>query len=403
MTWVALRMGSSIWVWLLRLLALLGHSRAKARVAIREEGHHQVMSSEAEAVMWFHVSSLGELEQALPVMQAYRERHPRTAWLLTVYSPSAWHPLQEKLPEGWREGDVMAVLPDDQRRTWALWLAHLPLEGLALAKYDLWPHLLTACKRAGVPIHAFAVSPSGGRVSTPSLWRALATISVQDQDAAAAFNGLGMEGAVHVDGDPRVERVLSRAAQLSPAWRTWAEAAEAVVVAGSTWQEEERLLRSMEWHAQRRLVLVPHDVSPAHLAALDAQWDGVAVRWSQWSQMSSEEQLRWHVVVVDATGLLFDLYRMADVAAIGGGHGANGLHNVLEPASAGLPIVTGPRLGDFREAVALKSMGVLRSGSFVHDLETALSRPQESKASGEKGRRWLEDQEGASAGIVARW
>lgn len=403
MSWLALRLGSSLWVWLLRLLALLGHSRAKARVAIRKEGHHNVMSCEEQAVMWFHVSSLGELEQALPVMQAYRERHPKTAWLLTVYSPSAWHPLQQKLPEGWREGDVMAVLPDDQPRTWALWLAHLPLEGLALVKYDLWPHLLTACKRTGVPIHAFAVSPSGGRVTTPALWRALATISVQDQAAAVAFDRLGMKGGIHVDGDPRVERVLSRSTQLSSAWRTWAAAAEAVVVAGSTWQEEERLLRSMEWNAQCRLVLVPHDVSSTHLDALDAQWDGLAVRWSQWSQMSLEDQLRWHVVVVDATGLLFDLYRIARAAAIGGGHGPSGLHNVLEPASAGLPIVTGPRLGDFREAVALQSMGVLRSESFVHDLETALSQPNESKASGEKGLRWLKDQEGASAGIVARW
>ena len=118
-----LRLGSVLWSWLLRLVASFGHHRrAMARVAIRHEGQTAVLAHRGAPLMWFHVASLGELEQAIPVMQAFRAAHPETPWLLTVYSPSAWHPLQSKgvsnVIDGWTDGDLLAVLPDDLPSTW---------------------------------------------------------------------------------------------------------------------------------------------------------------------------------------------------------------------------------------------------------------------------------------------
>ena len=284
---------------------------------------------------------------------------PETPWLLTVYSPSAWHPLQSKgvanVIDGWTDGDLLAVLPDDLPATWRTWFSSVPLRALALAKYDLWPNLLAACQAHDIPVHAFAAAPSSTapnpKPSTPTLWKLVTTISVQDEASAASFARIGLTDNVTVDGDPRVERVLSRSTSLDPAWQAWAANASQVVVAGSTWTEEEQALRTLDWHPQRRLVLVPHDVSTAHLTALDRLWEGGAIRASQWLDLDVESRERWSVVIVDRTGLLFDLYRIGTVAVVGGGHGS-GLHNVLEPASAGLPIVTGPELGAFREAHA---------------------------------------------------
>lgn len=407
---VVLRIGSVLWAWLLRMLAGLGHARAQARVAIRREGHDVVLQGSDASRMWFHVSSLGELEQAIPVMQAYRALHPDTAWLLTVYSPSAWHPLQAKgvaaVVEGWSEIDVLAVLPDDLPRTWRTWLKALNLRGLAMAKYDLWPNLLVACQGGNIPIRVFAAAPSSTRPnptpSTRALWRLATTISVQDAAAADAFAQIGLQDNVSVDGDPRVERVLTRSANPDKVWADWAALAGQVVVAGSTWSEEERALRSMDWHPQRRLVLVPHDISEPHLADLDRQWEGGAIRASNWLDLDDAARAMWSVVIVDSTGMLFDLYRIGTVAVVGGGHGT-GLHNVLEPASAGLPIVTGPSLGAFREAHALEGLGALTAGD-VADLTTAwLADAASCRQFGQAGKAWLETQRGASERIVARW
>jgi 3-deoxy-D-manno-octulosonic-acid transferase len=174
------------------------------------------------------------------------------------------------------------------------------------------------------------------------------------------------------------------------------------VVAGSTWQEEEQALRTLDWHPQRRLVLVPHDISERHLKEIDAMWEGGAIRVSAWLALEPAQREKWSVVVVDSTGMLFDLYRIGTVAVVGGGHGS-GLHNVLEPASAGLPIVTGPELGGFREAHALRDLGALSAGD-VADLTNAWLADARSCAQfGKQGREWLESQQGASARIVARW
>ena len=105
-----LQVGSVLWAWLMRYVAAFGHHRrAMARVSILHEGQTAVLAHRGTPLMWFHVASLGELEQAIPVMQAHRAAHPETPWLLTVYSPSAWHPLQSKKPDGWRDGDLLAV------------------------------------------------------------------------------------------------------------------------------------------------------------------------------------------------------------------------------------------------------------------------------------------------------
>ena len=407
--WI-LRIGSVVWAWVLRAVAALGHRRAKARVAIRREGQEAVLAHQGEPLMWFHVSSLGELEQAIPVMEAYRNLHPTTPRLLTVYSPSAWHPIQKHgmphLMSDWREDDLVAVLPDDMPDTWRRWFQAKKFLGLALAKYDLWPNLLAACASHGIPCHVFAAAPSGraagAKPSTPALWRLLATISVQDQAAAEAFDRIGLQENITVDGDPRVERVLTRSRDLPETWTRWSASAAQIVVAGSTWPEDERSLQSLDWHADRRLVLVPHDLSDSHLAALDGEWGGGAIRASQWLVLDEEQRNRWYVIIVDCTGLLFSLYQIGTVAVVGGAHGT-GLHNVLEPASAGLPIVTGPDVGSFREAHALRELGTLTSGN-VADLTLGwLSDEASSTSFGQRGRAWLEAQQGASARIVARW
>ncbi|MDA0729132.1 MAG: hypothetical protein O3B70_06255 [Bacteroidetes bacterium] len=405
--------GSQLWSGLVRLAAMFGHQRARSRVSWVQNTEAAMPHGSGFPTMWFHCASLGEFEQAVPVMLAYRAAWPEVAWLLTLYSPSGYEPLVAGVGEGripgWRAAemdgmpaDTLAVFPEDLPSTWRTLLPSWRLEGLALAKYDLWPNLLRALHDRGTPIHVFAAAPSSARLMGAAMWRLSTTISAQDPMSANIFARAGLQ--VTPDGDPRVDRVMRREVHLTEEWLSWSRAATQVVVAGSTWFAEERILAQRDWTSARRLVLVPHDLSPSHLNALDAQWAGRAMRWSLWSTLPERKRQSCHVILVDAVGQLFGLYRLpnACVAVVGGGHGS-GLHNVLEPASAGLPIVTGPKLGSFREAHALLGAGSLRAGNIAEDLAHWLNNPSEAHSAGKTALRWVQSQKGASSKIVARW
>ena len=347
------------------------------------------------------------VEQAIPVMQAFRAVHPETPWLLTVYSPSAWHPLQSKgvsnVIDGWTDSDLLAVLPDDLPSTWRNWLSSVPLHALALAKYDLWPNLLAACQAHNLPIHAFAAAPSSTapnpKPSTPTLWKLITTVSVQDEASEASFTRIGLTDNVTVDGDPRVERVLSRPTSLDPAWqagpptprRSWWRAAPGP-------KRSKPCARSIGIPSDASSSF-PHDISAPHLTALDRLWEGGAIRASQWLDLDSESRDRWSVVIVDGTGLLLTSTESAPSPWLRG-HGS-GLHNVLEPASAGLPIVTGPELRVPRGP--LERVGALSSGDVADLTRGWLADEASCRQFGAAGLTWLEQQRGASARIVSRW
>lgn len=392
--------GSVVWSLLVRLAAALGHSRARARVAIRWHGWDAVMAHRGEPLMWFHCASLGELEQAIPVMEAHRQAHPNSPFLLTLYSPSGYHPVQSRPPAVLGEQDCVAVLPDDHPSTWNALLDAVPIRALALAKYDFWPSLMRALALKGIPIHVFAASPTSLGPLRASLWRMATSISAQDEEAVKVMAGAGLKSVA--DGDPRIDRVLARQVRPQEALATWAGSAQQVVVAGSTWHQEEQALMAMTWNDDAKLVLVPHDVSPDNIRRLRNAWGDRGMCWSEWSAATSDLQLKPHVVIVDAVGMLFDLYRLGHVAVVGGAHGS-GLHNVLEPASAGLPVVTGPKLGNFREAHALRDLGALRCANLQADLRGWLDHPEQAVRDGQAGLAWLERQKGASNRIVARW
>ena len=306
--------------------------------------------------------------------------------------------------EGWASDDVVAVLPDDLPRRWT-WFAHTRIKALALAKYDLWPNLLVACRNQGIPVHVFAAAPSDkgsdATPSTPAVWKLVRTVSVQDEAAANAFERIGLRDRLSIDGDPRIERVLTRSATPAKAWRDWAASSAQVVVAGSTWPEEERALRTLDWHPQRRLVLVPHDVSAAHLDALDrhgregpfaprpgSTWTPRPVStgvWSLWTAqaicLTCTASARWRSWVAGT----------APAFTTSWSRHRPGCHRHR------------PRPGAFREAHALRECGALTSGDVAELTSAWLADGASCRQFGAEGRAWLESQHGASERIVLRW
>jgi len=322
-------------------------------------------------VVWVHCASLGEYEQGRPVIEAWRARHPEDAVLLTFFSPSGYRPLTARRPPWFRAGDRIAALPADVPRDVERFLEEWGerLRWAVFVKYEVWPNVLCALHRRGirtalVAAHvvpgAWVLRPWGRGVR--ALWQLFSLVLVQTQTSSELLATVGIRSLPA--GDPRADRVLTIAtaaaatAATDPAQTALQDLRQGrhCVVAGSTWPAEERaLLASGLWGTEAMLVLVPHDLAPAHLDALRGQLAGLRAAW--WSDGPGA----WHgadVLVVDAVGHLAGLYRHADVAVVGGGYGA-GVHNLLEPAAHGCPLVTGPRIGRFREADLLHRAGAL--------------------------------------------
>lgn len=391
---------------------LLGHQRARAWRAMRQLDADLAhwAADQTHSILWFHCASLGEYEQARPVMAALRALEPARPFLLTFFSPSGHTPVARRKPEFWRDGtDRLAAIPLDTPRAVRQFLR--PLHGrlalFATVKYEVWPVLLEALAAAGTPTAIFGahIPPAHWLAkwwAAPyrTAWRRFSPLLVQTAESTARLAALGIHGA-EAAGDPRADRVLEivQQAPAFPGLQAW-RSGGFTVVAGSSWPAEEAALLA---DPPSRLVLVPHDLSPTHLAQIKQQLTAHNREHIFTSQSGGALSVAptgdVEVVVVDEMGFLAGLYALADVAVIGGGWGA-GIHNTLEPAAHGLPVVTGPNIARFQEAEGLRQAGALR----VAKQPEELTREIEAFAAdaGEKALAFVSSSRGSAKRIAKR-
>ena len=340
----------------------------------------------ARKLVWFHVASAGELLQALPVLRLMLDGGFQCA--LTVTSPSAipWVLRErERLP-----GLIVAdYLPLDFRRNARRLLRLLSPAALVYVKYDLWPNLVWEAGRAGVAqfLISAALRPGSARERSfaagsfyASLYRALSGIfTVNAEDRERYLRAAPSHPNIAVTGDTKYDMVLERQAELSPP--PWAEvpATQKWLVAGSTWPEDEArilaaLIAAMRGDRTLRSIIAPHENDGERMEGLEA-----ALREFSPLRLSALEAggslpERNRVILVDSVGRLAGLYRLAGIAYVGGGFGA-GVHNVLEAAVMGAPVVFGPRHQNAPEAAALLAAGgafVVRDAKAFEETLTAL-------------------------------
>lgn len=402
---------------LLRLASVFGAKPARNYFAMRRPSDLTALSRATAALpagarwRWLHCASVGEYEQAVPVIEALKAADPGVPILLTVFSPSVWRPLQARRPAWCGPNDLVLPLPPDRPAALRAWLAATDgprIAWCALVKYEVWPELIHQLTRAGVPVHLFAAHVveralplRWWAVTHRRAWQSLASVRVQDQASVDRLAAIGVPATVL--GDPRFDRVLAlaAAAQELPeiaALRDWV-GSRTCLVAGSTWPAEEAVLA--DWWAAHAahtaLIIAPHEVDPARIAALVAAWPG-AHRFSDGVPASGS------VLIIDGIGWLSRLYAVADMALVGGGFG-KGIHNVLEPAAHGVPTVVGPQTARFREAQELAARGALVRAATPADAVRALSHwhtdsPARRQAA-EAARAYAESGRGAAARTAA--
>lgn len=350
---------------------------------------------------WFHAPSVGEGLQARAVLEALRPLRPELQVAYTHFSPSALD-LARGMP-----ADVSDYLPWDIAADMGRALDALRPDLVVFTKTEVWPVLSRLCRERDVSTALVAATLGAGssrmrpwsrRLLAPSYRRLAAVLAVGDADAARLRRLGASEHALRVTGDPGVDSAASRAlaADAGAAWLAPLLAEPApTIVAGSTWPADEAVLvpaltRLRDSIAGLRLVVAPHEPDERHVPPLlralsDAGWRGATL-----GQVEAQGALAGaDAVVVDRVGVLAHLYTVGSIAYVGGGFGRAGLHSVLEPAAAGLPVLFGPHHGNAPAAGDLLALGGARVVEDSASLATAASA-------------WLQRESGASAARAAR-
>ena len=355
-------------------------------------------------VVWMHCSSLGEFEQGRPVLEAIRRDHPELWIALTFFSPSGYDRQKH-----FKATDWVGYLPLDTPRQAKAFLEALQPSLVLWVKYDFWFNHLDEVRRRGIPSLLFAARFRNGSW-LEKLWAksfrnvilSFGRIAVQDPSSAAWVHRWGHREAV-IAGDPRVDRVMALPAEpLEDEVLKRFAGKDPVVVCGSVWEEDIGLLAEamkLPELAAWRWLLAPHDISDPRIKGMERMIGLPSVRYSDAGRDAGSSR----IMFLDTIGMLNRVYRLGRMAYVGGGHGKS-VHNLLEPAVYGIPVIFGPRHGKFPEGVGLIAAG---GGFEVRDAKALVAcllnlRQEESLASaGQKARQFIESHAGATRTIMA--
>lgn len=330
------------------------------------------------ASIWMHCASLGEFEQGLPVLEGIKKQYPNHQIVVSFFSPSGY-----EVKKGFAGADFITYLPVDNPQNAARFIDAVNPALVIWVKYDYWYFFLTELKRRKVPVllvsaifrPAQPFFKSYGRVWRQML-QCFSALFVQTELSKQLLEPLGLGGNILVNGDTRFDRVLSIAQQFEPVPGIEQFCGNAtVIVAGSTWEEDEaELVHYTRAHPDIRFIIAPHEIDPANLEDVKKLFAG-SVYYSELVQgKASGHSLPGPcgVLIIDNVGMLSRLYRYAHITYVGGGFGKDGVHNVLEAAVYGKPVIIGPEYEKYAEAVDLVACGGAISINNALELEKTL-------------------------------
>ena len=339
---------------------------------------HEIQAG--EKYIWIHAASLGEFEQSVTVIELLKEKYPSHRILVTFFSPSGYenkkkHPL----------ADVITYLPLDTYSNARKFLDLVRPELVFFVKYDIWPNFLQEIKQRG--IRSFLISGAFRKdqvyFKSYGSWmkKALQSfehIFVQNRESKELLEKNGFSN-VSLSGDTRFDRVsrqLTYDNKLEVLENFLQD--DLCIVAGSTWPEDEELL--LEYinsaPAKVKFIIAPHEIKTEKINDFRKKLKMSSVLYSE---TSSREPKDFQLLIIDNIGLLSRIYSYADIAYVGGAAGNTGLHNILEPATFGIPIVIGKNFEKFPEAKKLEQLAGLYSVASAEELTAIFQKLVKNK------------------------
>ncbi len=405
----------NIGIFLYRVLiraAALFNSKAKFMVAGRKNWRNQLEANiEKDAkYLWFHCASLGEFEQGRPLIEETKEQFPEYKVILTFFSPSGY-----EIRKNYEGADVICYLPMDTKSNAKAFVDIVKPEKVFFVKYEFWYHFITELKSREIPLYIVsAIFRENQQFFKNTFWglwyrKVLSSFEhffIQNKKSAELLKSIGIENFT-ISGDTRFDRVatIAKSAKQFDIVEKFKGNSQ-LLVAGSTWKPDEDLLieviNKQKDVDKVKFVIAPHEVSPSNISRIKQLLKKSAISFSKIDNSPIEN---YDVLIIDSIGILSSLYQYGNLAYIGGGFGV-GIHNILEAATFGLPIIFGPNYTKFKEAVDL----VDEKGAFsIHnfnDLEAALSLQLNDKNELEKAseisKKYVEKNVGSTKLIIKK-
>lgn len=387
-------------------IAALFSTKMKLFVKGRKETKAILKNSifKGDAVIWMHAASLGEFEQGLPIIERLKVQYPTYKILVSFFSPSGY-----EVKKNTAVADAVVYLPMDTRSNVAYFIKNVKPELAIFVKYEIWPNYLKALKAANIPtILVSAIFKKKqiyfkgyGGFMRKSL-TVFEHIFVQNENSKKLLESIHIKNTT-VAGDTRLDRVseiLDRDNSLSSIAAFKKD--RLCLVAGSTWPEDEELLVNYINHAPKNLkfIIAPHTIKSEKILGLNGS---ILKKTILFSKLDIKTIGDYEVLIIDNIGMLTKIYSYADIAYVGGGF-ETGLHNTLEPAVFGIPVIIGPNYQGFQEAEDLvKLKGVLTvddTWSFDELLKKLLDKPQLLTEVGSINANYISKNKGASNQII---
>ncbi len=353
--------------------------------------------------IWFHAASLGEFEQGRPMIEEIKRRHPDKKILLTFFSPSGY-----EVRKHYEGADIVCYLPFDKPHNVRKFLDLARPSMAFFIKYEFWKNYLDELKRRGIPTYSVSSVFRKDQVFFKwygGLYRKVlhdfTCLYVQNELSRRYLAKIGVTD-VKIVGDTRFDRVIEimhRAKEL-PIVEAFCGGGQ-VLVAGSSWQPDEELfIRYFNDHPGMKLIIAPHVIDDLHLVDIINKLKRPYVRYSK---ATPEKAAKADCLIVDCYGLLSSIYRYGTMSYVGGGFGV-GIHNTLEAAVYGMPVVFGPKYQKFVEAKELIEAGGAFTISDYAALEALLDRLVSDKEflakSGDAAGHYVESRAGATGRIL---
>lgn len=327
---------------------------------------------DTDKTIWFHAASLGEYEQGLPVMEKVKEKYPSHKIILTFFSPSGYEVRKNNTI-----ADVTVYLPLDTIANATSFVAMVHPEMVFFIKYEFWPNYLKELKKK--QIKTYLISGIFREKQAFFKWyggfyrKALQTFDyffVQNEQSKTLIQSIGFTN-VRISGDTRFDRVVSILERDNTLdfIENFKDNTTTIVI-GSSWPKDENLLVAFINQASSnvKFILAPHNIKTEQIQELQ---HSITKKTVLFSEKENQNLAEFSIFIIDTIGILTKIYSYADIAYVGGGFGTPGVHNILEPATFGVPIVIGPNYSHFAEATALVNMEGCISISNNNELKNA--------------------------------
>lgn len=371
-------------------LPVLKHLNPKMKLfaegRINWESQLKSQVSENDKVIWFHAASLGEYEQAVPIIDALKKKHNSHKIAVSFFSPSGYEVKKKD-----SKLDIVTYLPLDTKKNAEKFLTILNPEIAFFIKYEVWPNLMDVLEKKQIKSYlvsgVFRIQQLYFKPMGKFMKKALSKFDhlfVQNEESLRLLKDYGFEQA-SISGDTRYDRVISQLAMDNQLnfMDKFTASGDLTIVFGSTWPEDLSITLDAINNAPNhiKLIIAPHQINPSQIQKLKKSITKKVICFSEIENQNLEE---FQVLIVDTIGLLTKIYSYADLAYVGGGMGLSGLHNILEPAAFGIPIVIGKNFDKFPEAKTIRRLGGLFSVSSDDEFASVFEKLTSDKTFREK-------------------